>query len=135
MDGANSDRLLNKLDQLMLDAPLESVEIIHALYSFRRLVKGCFSMNLHKDYSTLIQNFTSDYIAAMDYAETQLDTQLTVSWKVHMVTAHLQEWFDKNKVGLGLYAEQTSEACHSKMKYTLKRFQQNEFNPRHEEHN
>ena len=52
----------------------------------------------------------------MVYCDNTLKIKLSVSWKVHCVTAHLEDVLSKLQKGLAMYAEQTGEAAHWKMK-------------------
>ena len=67
-----------------------------------------------------------------DYANDGLDIPCGVSQKVHIITAHLVTFLDKFKVGLGRFAEKTSEAVHAVFKPTEQIFCVNEKNPKHE---
>ena len=50
---------------------------------------------------------------------------------MHVLGCHVEQWLDKNPVGLAVYCEQTSEAAHKDFQKTLKRFAVAEFNPQH----
>ena len=56
-----------------------------------------------------------------------------LGWKFHIIRFHLKEYFDMQKIPLGVLSEQTSEAVHKKLNKTLKRFVVYEKNVRHGE--
>ena len=62
----------------------------------------------------------------MVYCDSNLIIKLSVSWKVHCVTAHLEDVLSKLQQGLAMYAEQTGEAAHSKMKPIMGRHRRSE---------
>ena len=46
------------------------------------------------------------------------ELNLTVSWKIHIAVCHILPYIEKNKTGLGNFAEQTGEAIHHQFKKT-----------------
>ena len=50
-----------------------------------------------------------------------LKVTLSVTWKVHCVTAHLEDMLTRQGKGMAHFAEQTGEAAHHKMKPVLGR--------------
>ena len=63
----------------------------------------------------------------------QLDTKLSVTWKVHAVTAHLTTFLDRHGRGLADVCEQTGESSHHAMVPWLERHKVAEDNPAHGE--
>ena len=45
-----------------------------------------------------------------------------MTWKIHIISAHLQQFIELTGHSLGQYNEQASESAHSKMKPIIERF-------------
>ena len=133
LDGNNSKKLLDKVGCLENVAPLSTVPMTNCLTSFESVVNGCFGFELDTNYEALVNRFKEDYKIMDDYAQTVLEVSCGVSWKVHIITAHLVTFLDRVGVGLGRFAEQTSEAAHAALKPTIRRFCVNEKNKKHGE--
>ena len=91
---------------------------------------SCFGNRLDPDYQKYINQFRREYESLQEFALSRR-RKLSVTWKVHLVTAHLGQFLDNVKVGLARYVEQTSEAAHAEIKPVEKRFRVAESNPRH----
>jgi hypothetical protein len=63
----------------------------------------------------------------------QLEEKLTVTWKVHCVTAHLAPFLAKHGRGMADICEQVGEAAHYAMAPVLQRHKVAEDNPKHGE--
>ena len=83
------------------------------------------------DYAERIATFRCKFKALQDYAKDDLNIQVSTTWKMHVLGCHVEQWLDRHPVGLGVYAEQTSEAAHKDFKKTLKRFAVAETNAVH----
>ena len=83
------------------------------------------------DYAERIATFRCKFKALQDYAKDYLNIQVSTTWKMHVLGCHVEQWLDRHPVGLGVYAEQTSEAAHKDFKKTLKRFAVAETNAVH----
>ena len=121
LDGNNSRKLLKKLDNLKLELPANLYPILKTLNLFKQIVDGCFSHNPCSDYKARINQFKESYKKLIAYCQKSLKVNLTVSWKVHCVTAHLEDVLTKEQKGLAMFAEQTgrgstlqNEASHGK---------------------
>ena len=95
-----------------------------------QVASGCFSHDLAPTYKVDIADYRQRYGDLQSFA-LDIGQKLTTSWKVHCVTAHLEQFLDIVKVGMAVYAEQTSEAAHAVLKPVEKRFLVQEDNPRH----
>ena len=96
-----------------------------------QVVDGCFSQTLIGSYKEDIASFREHYIELQDFAGTVLGEKLSVTWKVHCVACHLEQFLDKAQCGLARYAEQTSESAHAALKPNEKRFLVAEDTPNH----
>ena len=85
------------------------------------------------NFEDVIDNFKIKYERLMEYTETVLspEIKLTVTWKVHCLVVHLPQFLRKVKVGMAIFAEQTTEACHSDFKTTERRFKVQESHKEH----
>ena len=63
----------------------------------------------------------------------ELGHNLTVTWKIHMVVAHLPMFLADKTDGMAIFAEQTGECAHHAMKKTMQRYKLSEDNSRHGE--
>ena len=71
-------------------------------------------------------DFRNNYKNLTVYSKKSLKFLLTVTWKVHCVTAHLEDMLTKQGKGMAHFAEQTGEAAHHKMKPVLARHSRSE---------
>ena len=121
LDGRNSSKLLCKLDLLQLELPINLHPVLETLKIFSRIVEGCFSYELCTDYKEKIMDFRDSFKNLMVYSKKSLKFPLSVTWKVHCVTAHLEDMLTKQGKCMAHFAEQTREAAHHKMKPVLAR--------------
>lgn len=126
LDGRNSNKLLLKLDKLQPELPNKLQPVLRTLRLFHRIVQGCFSHDLCSDYRERIRAFKTSYQKLQSYSQKTLKVRLTVTWKVHCVTAHLEDVLTKLGKGLADMAEQTGEAAHFKMAPVMARHHRQE---------
>ena len=94
LDGNNSKKLLDKVENLKNVAPLSTVPMTNCLTSFKAVVSGCFGFELDPNYDALVTKFTNDYKEMDEFAQSVMEVSCGVSWKVHIVTAHLVQFLD-----------------------------------------
>ena len=75
-------------------------------------LQGCFGKNLSPAYADLIASFHEKFIALQEYARDFLNIEVSTTWKIHVISCHVEQWLDRHPVGLGVFAEQMSEASH-----------------------
>ena len=131
MDGGNFHKFLGKLEKLQPELPANLHPVLQTLKLFKSIVDGCFSHDLCSDFKERIKAFKVSYKKLMIYSKKTLKVSLTVTWKLHCVTAHLQYVLNKQQKGMAQFAEQTGEAAHHKMKPVLSRHGRTE---NHREH-
>ena len=112
----NSSKFLFKLDLLQLELPINLHPVLDTLKIFSGVVEGCFSYELCTNYKEKIMDFRDSYKNLMVYSKKSRKFPLTVTWKVHCVTAHLEYMLTKQGKGMAHFAEQTGEAAYHKMK-------------------
>ena len=121
IDGSNCNKILLKLDSLASD---EVVPIINCLQSFKFVLASCFSDKLLPDYKDRLLDFGAAYLELVNWAEVQ-NLKLRITWKVHILIAHLEGFIEKNQCGLARFAEQAGEAIHAKFKPTWQWYKRN----------
>ena len=122
LDGGNSNLFLKHLAFLSEGTPPEAAPIFEMLSKFKKVVKGCFSLDLAATYQADIDQFNASVHNLLNHFNEVLKINLNPTWKVHILVCHLKQFLDEKKVGLGIYCEQTSEAAHSIMGPTIQRF-------------
>ena len=85
MDGRNSSKLLCKLDLLQLELPINLHPVLETLKIFSCMV----------DYKKKIMDIRESFKNLMVYSKKSLKFPLSVIWKVHCVTAHLEDMLNK----------------------------------------
>ena len=66
----------------------------------------------------ILNEFKNSFSYLQKYVQDIFELNLTVSWKVHIAVCHILPYIEKNKTGLGNFAEQTGEAIHHQFKKT-----------------
>ena len=122
LDGGNSNLFLKHLEFLSERTSNNVAPIFEMLMKFKVVVDGCFSLDLSNNYQQDIDDFISSVQSLISYSKEYLNLTLNPTWKVHILVTHLKLFLDEKKVGLGIYCEQTSEAAHSILKPTIRRF-------------
>lgn len=129
-DGANCNKILKKVENLE-ECLKESndgtrlMPLIEGLRNFKLVVADCFGSELKPTYKDTLTIFGQCYINLVDWAENSLQQKLTVTWKVHILIAHLHQFIAIKNEGLAPYAEQAGEAVHAKFKSTWQRYKRN----------
>ena len=95
LDGRNSSKLLCKLDLLPLELPINLHPVLETLKIFSCIVEGCFSYELCTDYKEKIKDFRDSFKNLMVYSKKSLKCLLSITWKVHYVTADLEGMLTK----------------------------------------
>ena len=87
--------------------------------------KKIFGMHLQRGWKDSIESFISTY---------KKIPEVTVPLKIHIISAHLEDFLNKfsDGRGLGYFSEQTGEAIHQRFKpifekYKIKRIDSEEF--------
>ena len=78
---------------------------------------------LAPDYADRIQHFKEKYECLLEFAEDVYpEVSFNVTWKVHVLVAHLPQFLQRYKMGMSAFAEQCTESVHHDFKKTQKRF-------------
>ena len=96
--------------------PDECLPIVDVLDNFNIVKESCFSWDLKEDYRGTIKDITISYMNLQCYTQAVLGIPLTVTWKVHVICAHLGDFLTHTGQGLAPCAAQTGESVHAKMK-------------------
>ena len=102
--------------------------VLDTLLLFRSVVDGCFSWDLAEDFKSRIDAFTTSYRELQAYSVALLEQPLTVTWKVHCLSAHLAPFLEKHGQGMANISEQVGESAHHAMKAQMQRHQRAESN-------
>ena len=132
-DGANSNKILLKLSTLEYCISEEMPDIlpfVECLKRFKIVVDACFSSNLSQDLETDMDKLMSSFTVCQEVAE-KVDFNLNITWKVHILFAHVVPFCKIRGCGLSRYAEQTGESIHSKFKPTWQRYKRTNVHPEH----
>ena len=62
-----------------------------------------------------------------------LEIKVTITWKVHILVAHVKDYLEMTVEGLAHFSEQTGESSHHKVKQETGQFKRDGENPRHSE--
>ena len=131
LDGNNSAEFLRKIELFYDDILPVLQPVLDVLLLFRDIVNGCFSWNLSEDFRERISNFTTSYENLINYSNVVLQQPLTVTWKIHCITAHLSYTLEEHGRGMADILEQVGESAHHSMKAELQRHKRSEENPSH----
>ena len=112
LNGNSCKRLLDHTDELQAMGPLCVLPFVKALRAFHKVVKSCFSIELH-------DTFEDDILA---FKESYLDLHIAVTPKVHAVLFHVPEFCRRRATGLGIFSEQASESVHHQFKKTWEKY-------------
>jgi len=121
-DGNNANRLLSLLSildrDLRADGRLDLLPIIDCLTKFAAVKENVFGIELGLNIPRILNEFKNSFSYLQKYVQDIFELNLTVSWKVHIAVCHILPYIEKNKTGLGNFAEQTGEAIHHQFKKT-----------------
>ena len=97
LDGNNASRFLAKVEDLKTAVWFhnEAEPIVDCLLEFRKVKDKCFGWDLGEDWREDIHSYTSMFSDLQQYAKEVLGETLTVTWKIHMITCHLETFLDK----------------------------------------
>ena len=89
---------------------------------FDKVVAGTFGFTLDPNYREIIAVFKESFKNAQEYCASVLGAELTVNWKIHCVTAHLEDFISRTGHSLGRYNEQCIEASHAAIKPLVRNY-------------
>ena len=133
MDGNNSSSFLRQCSKLLLCGWFPSeLQPVMALMEQLKVVKDkTFSWELEEGWEEAITTFTSMFSELQDYCISTLGITLDISWKIHIITAHLKPFLAHAGCGLARFAEQAGESIHCNLKPTLLAHRRKECHPEH----
>ena len=132
-DGNNSNSILSYLDDLeakIMQASPHLLPFVQCLKDFRAIKDACFGNDLNPEFGHYISKFKNSFLCCQDLAFT-LNTKLSITWKVHIVMAHVAPFVQLHNCGLARYAEQVGESIHAKFKPTWGRYKRSEGHSEH----
>ena len=122
LDGNNSNLFLKHLDFLLFSVPAAAQPVKEMLASLKVVVQGCFGTELSPSYKEDLTHFREAASAMILHITQTRRKVFKPTWKIHILTCHVETFLDEKQVGLGIYCEQTSEAAHCVLKPTIQRF-------------
>ena len=105
-DGANSNKMLCKLDKLEQAIPPSLLPFIQSLKNFKNVVNACFGYELKDGYEKDILRFKESYLDCQDLANSVFSSELRLNWKLHIIFNHIVPFCHYHKCDLGKFAEQ-----------------------------
>ena len=102
--------------------PATLIPILDTFRKFDRVVAGTFGFTLDPNYRQIIADFKESFANAQEYCALVLEDELTVNWKIHCVTAHLEEFITEKGHSLGRYNEQCIESSHAALKPLVRNY-------------
>ena len=133
LDGNNSSSFLRQCQNLLSCDwfPAELAPVIALMVQLKEVKDKTFSWELGEGWEEAITTFTTMFSELQVYCSNDLGIKLECSWKVHMISAHLQPFLAKAGCGLARYAEQAGESIHCQLKPTLQAHKRKECHPMH----
>ena len=101
LNGNSCKRLLENVDKLQNTAPLIILPYVRALRDFRKVVKSCFSINLHESFETDILAFKESF----------MDLEISITPKVHAVLFHVPDFCRQGAQGLAYFQSRPQNLC------------------------
>ena len=103
------------------------------LQKFDMVTKACFSRDLAPDWKEVLDSFITSVWEFVSYSKFQLNIQISIPWKLHLIVSHLRPFLEKIGCGMADYSEQTGESGHFKVSKEMSRFKRELDNPHHAE--
>ena len=128
LDGNNSSSFLRQCEKLLLCDWFPTVlsPVIALMVQLREVKDKTFGWELGKGWEE-----ATKFSEVQVYCGSELGIKLECSWKVHILTAHLQPFLAEAGCGLARYAEQAGESIHVHLKPTLQAHRRKECHPQH----
>ena len=134
LDGNNSKNFFkaSKDLNLLLDQKA-ATPVMNMLQKFDRVTKACFSRDLAPDWKEILDAFITSVWELVSFSKFQLNIQMSIPWKLHLIVSHLRPFLEKIGCGMADYSEQTGESGHFKVSKEMSRFKRELDNPHHAE--
>jgi hypothetical protein len=121
-EGGACRDILKNCDKLEHVLPQDLKPLVVTFQKFDKVVAGTFGFTLDPNYREIIAVFKESFKNAQEYCASVLGAELTVNWKIHCVTAHLEEFISRTGHSLGRYNEQCIEASHAALKPLVRNY-------------
>ena len=125
-------RTFSKQARILLGVE-KSLLFTEVLKIFDLVNKACFSQSLHPCWKEKIDQFITSIWELVSFCKFTLGVKVTITWKVHILVAHVKDYLEMTGEGLANLSEQTGESSHHKVKQEMGRFKRDRENPRHGE--
>ena len=100
------------MDLLDTMVPLPQKRFVRALRALNNIVISCFGELLTPTYVSDITEFRQAF----------LDTELSITPKIHAILTHVPQFYQMKNQGLGLFSEQAGESVHHDFSVHWERF-------------
>ena len=133
MDGNNSSSFLRQCKHLLECSwfPVELHPVVAALQQLKVVKDMTFSWELEDGWEDAIDSYKRNFSELQIYCSDVLGVDLSCSWKIHIICAHLKTFLMDARCGLACFAEQTGESIHCFLKPTLQHHKRKECHPEH----
>ena len=133
LDGNNSNSFLKQMEKLtdMDWWPSELDPVLDCLNQLEEVKDKTFGWELKEGWESAIALYKSMFSELQVYSNTVLAVPLSCTWKIHVITAHLQPFLFLADCGLARYAEQAGESIHYQMKPVMSHHRRKACHPEH----
>ena len=106
---------------------------MNMLQKFDFVTKAGFSRDLAPDWKEILDAFITCVWELVSFSKFQLNIQMSIPWKLHLIVSHLRPFLEKIGCGMADYSEQTGESGHFKVCKEMSRFKRELDNSHHAE--
>ena len=124
LDGNNRNSFLKQMEKLTDKDwwPSELDPVLDCLNQLELVKDKTFGWELKEGWEGTIALYKSMFSELQVYCNTVLAVPLSCTWKIHMITAHLQPFLSLAGCGLACYAEHKGESIHFHMKPVISHY-------------
>ena len=115
LEGNECSKVLESLESLAEVLPPQFSTFLVTLQSFRDVVISCFGFLLDPYYKAVLAKFRDSYKGL------RRDYNISVTNKIHIISAHVEQFCELTGKGLGEFSEQETENAHTMFDVTWSR--------------
>ena len=120
-------------DLYLLIGDKTAAPVTDMLEKFDKVTKACFSRELSSDWRIVLEEFKTSVWELISFSKFELNMEINVTWKLHLIVAHLRPFLEKTGKGLADYSKQMGESNHYKGDKEMSRFKWELENPNYGE--
>ena len=110
LNGNNCNFFKASKDLYLLIGDKTTAPVTDMLEKFDKVTKACFSRELSSDWRIVLEEFKTSVWELISFSKFELNMEINVTWKLHLIVAHLRPFLEKTGKGLADYSEQTGES-------------------------